>query len=322
MDALDLRILATMGMDPWGGDPPEPGSLSPSYIAERVDTTPETVRERVRRMEEAGVIRAYQVYPEPGQAGFDATAVSFRVPGEEATREAFRALALVEGVLEVHDLHGDVLLVGVGHRTEAELDRRLSLCTEITGDAEPRTISTRKGRTDLRPLTHLDWRIVRALRGDAKQSLSDVGEAVGVSYRTVKRHVDRMTEEGSIVRAPVVAPSRIEGVLPVELFVLLADDAGDGTVNDLVGLFPDRLVQRYVPPQGERWWVNLFCFADSLAEAEAMRRKAAEVDGVRRTQMILTRASRETDWLDRVIDARIEDTAPAPSEPPSHDPGS
>lgn len=322
MDALDLRILATMGMDPWGGDPPEPGSLSPSFIADRVETTRETVRERVRRMEKAGVIHAYQVYPEPGQMGLDATAVRVEVPDRPADGGTVRTLALVDGVFEIHDLHDDSLTVGVGHRSADELDRRLDLVAEVTGDQDPDPIHTREGRTDLRDLTHLDWRIVRALRGDAKRSPSDVADEVGVSYRTVKRRIDRMVEEGSIFLAPVVDPSKIEGVLPFDLMLVLQDDVDDAAVSELVGLFPDRLVQRYVPPPEARWWVNLFCFAESIAEAEAMRKEAAESPAVKQAEMILTRATHETDWLDRVIDRRVEDTAPDPSGPPSAGRGS
>lgn len=297
-----------MGMDPWGGgDLPDADALRPSFLADALGVTPKTVRERVQRMEDRGVIARYEAYPEPGQLDLDVTAVHLAVPEGTDKAHVVETLALLDGVFKVTDLRGPGLLVGLGIRTDRDRARRMRLLAREVGDGDPQALALRRGRRDQRPLTALDWRIVAALRGRADRPLAEVAEAVGVSYRTVKRRVDRMQEERSLCIAPVVDVARIDGVVPFDLFVVLEDGADDDAVSRVAGLFPDRRIQRYVPPGKDRWFVDLLLYAHTLAEVEDMRRKAAGTEGVARVETFLRRAAVETDWLDALIEARAAD---------------
>lgn len=63
MDALDVRILRTMGTVPSVPRPKDPDAFKTSHVAESVGTTARTVRTRLRAMEEEGVILGYQILP-------------------------------------------------------------------------------------------------------------------------------------------------------------------------------------------------------------------------------------------------------------------
>ncbi len=49
-----------------------------------------------------------------------------------------------------------------------------------------------------RPLTDLDVRIIRSLGDDARRPASELAEELGVSTKTVNRHLNRMRREGSV----------------------------------------------------------------------------------------------------------------------------
>lgn len=312
MDRLDLEILQTMGFVLWARRPHGFDALSTGYIADEVGTTTVTVRERIDRMEEAGVVTGYQVYPSFSQLGIDGGGFVFEVEDPDAKAQAFEEVCLLDGVVDVTDVMGHGLLVGLGFRTEGELRRRLRLIGKRTGDGDPMRVSRTRRRDVDRPFSHLDWRIVRALRGRADASFSTIGDEVGVSYRTVKRRVDRMTDEGHLLVAPVVEAGEIAGLIPFDLFCEIQPGDRDGVRNELAKLYPDRLLAVRPPDVMLDEYFDLVLFAETMAELEDMRRRASELEGVENALAAVTRRSRETDWLDTLIEARVQDAAPQP----------
>jgi Lrp/AsnC family leucine-responsive transcriptional regulator len=65
LDSTDQRILAELQAD---------GRLSHNQLAKRINLSPPAVRERVRRLEEAGVITGYRAEVNPAEIGLPLTA--------------------------------------------------------------------------------------------------------------------------------------------------------------------------------------------------------------------------------------------------------
>ena len=65
LDSTDWRILDELQRD---------GRLSYNQLAKRVNLSSPAVAERVRRLEESGVIAGYQAQVDPAKAGFPLTA--------------------------------------------------------------------------------------------------------------------------------------------------------------------------------------------------------------------------------------------------------
>lgn len=311
MDKLDLEILQAMGFVLWGRQPMGFDTLRTGYLADEVGTTTVTVRERIDRMEEAGVISGYQVYPRFSQLGIDGHAFLFEVENPDAKAQAFEDVCLLDGVIDVTDLMGSELLVGLGSRTERELRRRRRLVGKHTGDEDPMRVSHTSRQAVERPFSHLDWRIVRALRGRADASFSKIADEVGVSYRTVKRRADRMTDEEQLLVAPLVETGEISGLIPFDLLCQIRADTRESVKNELAKRYPDRLLDLRAPEMLLDEYFGLVLFAETIAEIEEMRQRAAAVEGVENAVTAVTRRSRETDWLDTLIEARVRDTAPA-----------
>ena len=98
LDQTDWRILAELQQD---------GRLSFNQLGRRVSLSPPAVAERVRRLEEAGVIAGYQARVDPARAGLPLTTfVQLRC---ELGRCLLRTTAADDfpEVLEVHKLSGN-----------------------------------------------------------------------------------------------------------------------------------------------------------------------------------------------------------------------
>jgi Lrp/AsnC family transcriptional regulator, leucine-responsive regulatory protein len=98
LDATDWRILAELQAD---------GRLSFNELGRRVSLSPPAVAERVRRLEESGVIAGYQARVDPARAGLPLTAfVQLRCRLDHCLLKTSRADDYPE-VVEVHKLSGD-----------------------------------------------------------------------------------------------------------------------------------------------------------------------------------------------------------------------
>lgn len=310
MDALDLKILRHMGTAPWASPLPATENLRPSVLARHLEVSPETVKDRIAKLEAAGVIEGYRAYPNLRHLGLSYSVHALRVQGARKAR-AFEQAQLVDGVIEVMDLQGPLLVVGLAYATSTERERRLRLLSDLTGDATPvHTFDARLPPVE-RPLTHLDWRILFELHRDARRPHGALAEELGVSYRTVKRRVDRMVTASSLSIIPVVEVSRIRGVIPFQLAATVGPKSDASASRVLAERFLDRLLQPFPHTEGPSRLVGGSFFAETLDEVERMRAQAAEVLGTADVLVLLVARSRETGWLEERIGREVAATAPA-----------
>lgn len=142
LDAIDLRILAELQAD---------GRITNVELASRVGLSAPPCLRRVRRLEEAGVLRGYHADVEPTALGFEIT--FFAIVGLESQKQvildAFEAEVI--GWAEVRECHmirggGDFLLRLVARDTAHEnaLTARLTSATNVLRVQTLQTIRTAK----------------------------------------------------------------------------------------------------------------------------------------------------------------------------------
>lgn len=308
MDALDLRILHTMGYTPWGHRPNSAGKLSPSVIAEEHDVSPETVARRIDRMEDEGVITHYEAYPNPSHLDLQVGGYGAWLEPGQPDAETLARVQRVDGVVETIEFRDAVMAVGLAYRDDKERRRRLALLADLLDDELVRLFEPPTPAVD-RELDAVDWQIVRGLRGQADRSLSELADELPASYRTVKRRRDRMVEEGSLTIVPWVQTAAVRGLIH---FVLATtpDDATPTTLaNRLSERFGERVQYELAAPNAEVPYAAVALFASTLAEVEEMREEAGRLPGVGWALTFLPKRRSETDWLDEQIDRQARATA-------------
>lgn len=117
LDTINRRILSELCANP---------RLSMAELARRVGLSSPSVSERVRRMEEAGVIRGYRLDLDPAQLGLPLTAyIRVRPNPGQLAKIAELAMALPE-VVECHRITGeDCFLLKAHLPTIDQIDRIL-----------------------------------------------------------------------------------------------------------------------------------------------------------------------------------------------------
>ncbi len=148
INEIDTKILNIIQQD---------ARIANAEIARQVGLAPSAVLERVRKLEERGVIRGYAAEIDASQVGFGLTAFVF-------VRTSFcgsigEALARIPEVLEVHDVAGeDCYLLKIRAKNTDELGQffreKLKLLPEIVSTRTTVVLQTIKETTAL-PLKNL-----------------------------------------------------------------------------------------------------------------------------------------------------------------------
>ena len=100
LDGTDVKILRKLQAD---------ARLPLTQLGEQLGIPHSTVRDRVRKMEEAGVIEGYSVTINPAQAGFLIDCfVEVTLDHRVETTKSLKALAKFDEVIELHLLTGEI----------------------------------------------------------------------------------------------------------------------------------------------------------------------------------------------------------------------
>ena len=311
MDALDVAIIRAMGIRPYERVPKPIDVLQPARIARATGASVNTVKDRIAEMSRRGIIAGYHAVPNLQHLGLRGEAYYLRFANDEAKDAALPRILELEGLLELHDFMGRGACADFAFHDDAEMRRKLAFLAEAAGDAAPHRFYYREMPRVDRALTPLDWRILQALRADPRALPAELAPAVGVSARTVKRHLTRMAAEGSVFLVPAVDPSKADGLFIFELLVYLRDGTGPRPMAALRTAFHAEHVYAYVPASAELGHFDMLLFARTSAEVEAMRRRAEEVEGVLRAEAWLFRAFMGFPaWLDAAIARAAQGAGP------------
>ncbi len=298
-----------MGVRPYERTPKPLDALQPARIARVTGFSVNTVKDRIARMTELGVIAGYQAVPNLRHLGVQGEAYHLRFASDAAKDKAMPRILAVNGLLELHDFLGQGACADFAFKDDVELQRTLAALSAGSQEGPPRHFYSREMPELKRALTPLDWRVLQALRANPRGTPADLAPVVGVSARTVKRHLVRMAKEGSVFLVPAIDPSKADGLFLFELLVYLREGTGPRPMAALKAAFNAEHVYAYAPASADLGNFDLLLFARTSAEVEALRRRAERIDGVARAEAWLFRAFLGFPaWMDAAIEKAARDT--------------
>lgn len=189
MDQTDLRLCLLLLQN----------SRTPvRELGEKLGLSIAAVHGRIQALKDAGIIKAFTA--RIGLASLQATTVLVWGTSRTATNEDIRErLRRDDRIYWVTFAGAGAVYVGAYLRRPTELDACVSFIAkqaELT-DSVVGLISIGSGLPPEPVLDRADCRILRALHKNARKSIADVAEEIGLSAKTVGRHLGRMIGEGS-----------------------------------------------------------------------------------------------------------------------------
>jgi DNA-binding Lrp family transcriptional regulator len=207
VDGLDTKIIHHLFYSPW----PFQWNIRRPFaeVARQLGVTDDTVRARVRRMQESGLLSGWETVINPSVLGRQV--VNLEVPGAhpEDKEKAMEMIGLLDGVRCIFDLEPDGLRLMFFQNPGPSFDRLAQLVSKICGaDAIPWTFPTPKATRQPSPA---DWRLIAAIRKDPRRSMKDLEESTGMSRRTVQRRLARLIEAKAVFIMPELDLSKLDG---------------------------------------------------------------------------------------------------------------
>jgi DNA-binding Lrp family transcriptional regulator len=227
LDSLDARIFSELsGAGSYQWDVRQ----SYSSIARKLEVDEETVRRRILRAEQRGLLGGWELLLNPYLIGREPVAMELKVAGSDNAKKlrVIQQIKLVDGVLFIIDLQGEGLNVVLYCESEQAISRRTALISSISGEKDP-LILRKVGfpRCDL-PLTRTDLLILKSLRRDPRKDTAAVASEIGVSARTVERRISVLTANRAFFHLLRPDFRRAEGTV-CRVIIFYGDEKKSGT---------------------------------------------------------------------------------------------
>jgi DNA-binding Lrp family transcriptional regulator len=225
MDELDIRICQMLGADP---------RLPYREIADRLGMTVSAVYNRVQAMEKNGIITDYGANISIGYLGGVPVLISGRSMAANV-ENVIAALGKGDRVPYILWAASRMIYVQCFLRSVTELEDQVKFVKEACQLTEARVGIESVGvmgavrQTRAAPgddeLTHLDYRIVKAMSKDCRRPVQDIAQEVGVSARTVTRRLERMRNINALEMTIGWNPYKAEDILITMVEITLKEEA-------------------------------------------------------------------------------------------------
>ncbi|MCI4371083.1 MAG: AsnC family transcriptional regulator [Thermoplasmata archaeon] len=287
MDAKDFRLLVALD---------ENARQSFQSLGRKVALSAPAVRERLRRLEERGILQGFWVSCSPRVFGRKDLLVAF---GPEWTREeAVGALGGPDVAWVAWKVDGSVTVEVWPYDVEAGL----AAVRRFVG-REP-TWHGVAGSPWTGELTRVDWRILEALLDTPRAAIGELSVTTRLSPKTIRNRVARLLYEEAIYVVPRLGFLADSGEIVYNVIV-----AGKVPFAELVRVIGDsELIHETQDPPRK----YLFCRADNLGDLTARTHALGKVPGVTSVQLSLNRELFVgTEFVHRLVREQIESSEKA-----------
>jgi DNA-binding Lrp family transcriptional regulator len=233
LDHLDLEILKILLAN--NGIPPGIPVFRKSFrsMAKDLGVDQATIRKRIKKFQEQRILKGWYLGVSPSLSGHIVVNAWFRVGSEADKGKLIERLSALRNLERMCNYLGPrvsfVLFCRRGRDPDAAIQRLAKL-------AGPNAELHKQGVLRLPPYSPkgTDLAIIGSLWGDPWKSYSNVAKEAGLSAKTVKRRVTRLTEDGAIYMLPIIDLKAVQGIIPVELVVDYTSSNSRTRVNERI----------------------------------------------------------------------------------------
>jgi DNA-binding Lrp family transcriptional regulator len=233
LDKLDLGILKALLVN--NSSPPGSSVLRKSFrsMAKELKVDQGTIRKRIRKFREHKVLKGWYLGVSPSLTSQDVVYAWLQVEPESGKARLIERLSSLPDVERVCNYLGPKLSIVLLCKKGANPVVSLKRLQKLTGPSQ----SFQKQAVIRLPENELkatDAAIVSVLRRDPLKPYPSIASELGLSAKTVKRRVTRLTEGGEIYMIPILDLKALEGIIPMELVVGYTSPGSKSSVNDLI----------------------------------------------------------------------------------------
>jgi DNA-binding Lrp family transcriptional regulator len=238
MDELDVKIIRSLISERAVSPSSASVKLSLRGIAAHLGADDMTVRYRYNKLQESGVMSIWSLLVNPAFFGYKVTELMVDAQPEAGKPSMIRKLKLINEITGLVNFYGKAIGIYVIYNGEESRSRTIELISRIT-NAEYIIQSRMPMPPSLtKDLTATDAAIIRALAKDARKSTLLVAKELRLSTKTVRKRVDRLRRENTILPLPILNIASIPGIIPAYLsYVYTKNEVKTSVDREIVSHF-------------------------------------------------------------------------------------
>jgi DNA-binding Lrp family transcriptional regulator len=278
MDELDVKILRALISERAVSPTNASLKLSLRGIAARLGADDMTVRYRYNRLEELGYMTIWSLLVNPAFFGYKVAEVMVDVQPESAKPDMIRKLKLIHEITGLVNFYGKAISIYLIYNGDESRSRTIELISRIT-NAEKITQSRMPMPPSLtKNLSETDVAVIRALSKDARKSSLIVAKELGLSSKTVRKRVERLRNENTILPLPILNMASIPGIIPVYLsYVYTKNEVKNSLDREIISHFDTSYIMSSLADPGVG---NIVIGAPTMADVPKILEWARSQPGI------------------------------------------
>ncbi len=205
MDKLDVKILRLL----W-----EDGRMPIYRIAEKLNISGAAVDKRIKGMQRRGELLGFTILL---NSDYILNSAVVAIKTRKKRREVFEKIGMINGVMHFIGCLGGRYYGEFWFEDEFELEDKTMLFKEVLGAYSVEIYRHRKiGNYNLEDK---DWKILLAMKDNARIPFSKLSDIVGMSSKTISRRWERLTQDDVVKAYPIINRPFTKDIFWFSLFV-------------------------------------------------------------------------------------------------------
>ena len=205
MDEIDVKILKHL----W-----EDGRMPIYLIAKQVGLSNAAVYKRLKGMMERGELLGFSILLNSDKI-LNSAVISIRA--RRKREEVMEILSELSGVMHIVAGFGGRYYVEFWYSDELELRDKVNYIKRLTGAYRIEIYKHKK--VEEARIHPLDWKILLALKDDARQSFTELSKKIGLSSKTISRRWKRLREQELCKAYPIINRPSTKEIFWFSLFI-------------------------------------------------------------------------------------------------------
>ena len=282
LDELDIKIFRALISESIIAPSNTEVMSSLRDIARKLGSDDMTIRNRYKKLQEAGCMSVWRLGVNPSVVGYKPIDIVLEVQPESAKADMIRKLRLIHGIIRIVDYYGPTLQVLLLYDRADSCSRTVELISRITNAERVTLFRQSFPLSETKRLTETDLSIVRALSMDARKSYVLLSKELGFSTRTVKNRIEKLRKEKTLFSIPELKMGDIPGIIPVTLhYSYASSEVKDSVDRSILSHFDDS----YLWGLSDSEQAFLVLSLSTMADVQRSRDWAKEQPGVARAEL-------------------------------------
>jgi DNA-binding Lrp family transcriptional regulator len=263
-------------------------------IGKKVGLSGVSVKSRITKMERAGIIQNFTMKVEPPSLGYGV--IYLVVPSDDEVG-IVKKLKLVGEPFFVVPCLGDITACGIV--VEKDVEQKTELVKNLISNARIVLTLDPKESEFRADLTKTDFKILDQLLKNPREKIDSMAKSTKLSTKTITRTIEKFEKNPAIQFTIIYDPRKLEKFVAFALLAMVLKNDVKKIKKDIEMEFGDHFWQ--VPFTAKELLV-LFMYSDNIYNADVMRHRIKELDGVAFTEVFFPKKiTMPTDWITNSI---------------------